>query len=109
MKESCPSPSRLSWLQQSILTLALELGGSVYRRDIYMRLYGFHRARDCLRNYFSPADVGPKYKAATVALSNSIRRLEARGLVIRKAFTGVHLTPAGRTVAKALGSATISK
>jgi len=109
VKESCPSTTRLSWLQKSILALALEMGGSVYRRDIYMRLYGFHRARDCLRNYFSPADVGPKYKAATVALSNSIKRLEARGLVVRKPFAGVHLTPAGRKVAKALSSSTVSK
>ena len=109
MKEISPSTTRLSWLQQGILALALEMGGSVRRRDVYMRLYGFPRTRNCLRNYFSPEDVGPKYKAATVALSNSITRLEARGLVTRKVFTGVHLTPAGRKVAKALGSATVSK
>jgi len=109
VKESFPSTTRLSWLQQGILALALKMGGSVRRRDVYMLLYGFPRTRDCLRYYFSPGDVGPKYKAATVAVSNSVKRLEARGLVIRKAFAGVHLTPAGRTVAQALGSATVSK
>ena len=108
MKEICPPTTRLSWLQKSILALALELGGRVYRRDMYMRLYNFPRTRDCMRNYFSPRDVGPKYKAATVALSNSIRRLETRGLVIRM-FPGVHLTPAGRKIARALGSSTVSK
>ncbi len=81
--ENCPSPSRLSRLQESILAFALEMGGSVRRRDILMSVYGFPRTRDCLRNYFSPGDVGPRYKAATVALSNSITRLEARGLVSR--------------------------
>ena len=107
--ENCPSTSRLSRLQESILALALEMGGSVRRRDILMRVYGFSRTRDCLRNYFSPRDVGPRYKAATVALSNSITRLEARGLVERKPFAGVHLTPAGREIAEALGTATVSK
>lgn len=107
--ENYPSPSRLSRLQESILALALEMGGSVRRRDILMRVYGFPRTRDCLRNYFSPGDVGPKYKAATVALSNSITRLEARGLVERKPFTGVHLTQAGREIAEALDSVTVSK
>lgn len=107
--ENCPSSSRLSRLQESILALALKMGGSVRRRDILMRVYGFPRTRDCLRNYFSPGDVGPKYKSATVALSNSITRLEARGLVERKPFTGIHLTPAGREIAEALGSSTVSK
>jgi hypothetical protein len=102
MTKKALATDRLSWLQKGILVLALEMGGHVYRRDIYIRLYGFTRTRACLRNYFSPDDIGSKYKAATVAVSNALKRLEIRGLVLRKPFWGVHLTPAGLEAGKDL-------
>jgi hypothetical protein len=101
--------SKLSRLQKAILILAHKLnkqGWRLYNRDVLVAFYRFHTEVGIWAvrgggQVFKVQAIGAgRYRAASVAVSKSFKRLHDRGLV--KHYWGVELTPEGKAVAKKL-------
>jgi hypothetical protein len=108
MKQSRHYP-KLSRLQKAILVLALKRhkkGLRLFNRDVLVSFYGFHFDVGTWDVHgsgqvFNVQAIGEgRYRAASVAVSKSFKRLHNRGLV--KHYWGVELTSTGRSLARKL-------
>lgn len=125
----------LSELQQEILLLAYQnktgegrglnqaTGADAYTWEILAALYGFTPQRETTgrgavlmverlpgKYLFSMTGEGQGYRAARAAVSRSLRRLEARGFLVRvhppgSNLTGVNLTVEGFYMAQGMDNA----